>query len=213
MTLETGEFGGSFSRSFRRHWRLILGEGIFLLVLGALAILLPLIAGLVVAIALGWLLFLAGLLGLVTSVTMRRTPGFWWSLVSSIIAMAAGAMLFIFPIGGIVSLTLLLAMFLFADGVVTILLALSHREWASRNWGWLLLNGILDLFLSGRDLCTFARCGGLGGGNHHRNRPHFWRYLANGNGAGGPQVHGLGRLGTLPALDRYQRHAARISTY
>ena len=148
MTLEIGEFGGSLSRSFRRHWRLILGEGIVLLVLGALAILLPLVAGLVVAIVLGWLLFLAGLLGLVTSVTMRQTPGFWWSLVSSIIAMAAGAMLFIFPIGGIVSRTLLLAMFLFADGVVTILLALSHREWSSRNWGWLLLNGILDLFLA-----------------------------------------------------------------
>jgi uncharacterized membrane protein HdeD (DUF308 family) len=148
MTLEIGEFGGSLSRSFRQHWRLILGEGIVLLVLGALAILLPLVAGLVVAIALGWLLFLAGLLGLVTSVTMRQTPGFWWSLISSIIAMAAGGMLFIFPIGGIVSLTLLLAMFLFADGVVTILLALSHREWSSRNWGWLLLNGILDLFLA-----------------------------------------------------------------
>jgi uncharacterized membrane protein HdeD (DUF308 family) len=148
MTLETGEFGGSLSRSFRRHWRLILAEGIFLLVLGALAILLPLVAGLVVALVLGWLLFLAGLLGLITSVAMRQTPGFWWSLVSSIIAMAAGAMLFLFPIGGIVSLTLLLAIFLFADGVVTILLALSHREWASRNWGWLLLNGILDLFLA-----------------------------------------------------------------
>jgi uncharacterized membrane protein HdeD (DUF308 family) len=125
-----------------------LGEGIFLVVLGALAISLPLVAGLVVAIMLGWLLFLAGLLGLMTSVAMRRMPGFWWSLVSSIIAMAAGATLFIFPIGGIVSLTLLLAMFLFADGVVTILLALSHREGASHNWGWLLLNGILDLFLA-----------------------------------------------------------------
>ena len=191
MTLEIGEFSGSLSRSFRQHWRLILGEGIVLLVLGALAILLPLVAGLVVAIALGWLLFLAGLLGLVTSVTMRQTPGFWWSLVSSIIAMAAGGMLFIFPIGGIVSLTLLLAMFLFADGVVTILLALSHREWSSRNWGWLLLNGILDLFLGGRDLCSFARCGGLGGGNHHRNRPHFRRYLTHGNGAGGPQSRSL----------------------
>jgi uncharacterized membrane protein HdeD (DUF308 family) len=148
MTLETGEFGGSLSRSFRQHWRLILGEGIFLLVLGALAILLPLVAGLVVAIVLGWLLFLAGLLGLGTSVAMRRSPGFWWSLVSSIIAMAAGSMLFIFPMGGMVSLTLLLAIFLFADGLVTILLALSHRGWASRNWGWLLLNGILDLFLA-----------------------------------------------------------------
>lgn len=148
MTLETEEFAGSLSRSFRRHWRLALAEGIVLIVLGVLAILLPLIAGLVVAIALGWLLFLAGVLGLVTSVAMRRAPGFWWSLISSLVALAAGVMLFLFPLGGMISLTLLLAIFLFADGVVTVMLALSHREWESRNWGWLMLNGILDLFLA-----------------------------------------------------------------
>lgn len=148
MTLDTGDFGGSLSRSFRRHSRLALAEGILLVVLGALAIVLPLIAGLVVAIALGWMLFLAGLLGLVSSMVMRQTPGFWWSLSSSLLALAAGAMLFFFPIGGMISLTALLAVFLFADGIVTVMLALTHREWESRKWGWLLLNGVLDLFLA-----------------------------------------------------------------
>jgi uncharacterized membrane protein HdeD (DUF308 family) len=28
------------------------------------------------------------------------------------------------------------------------MLALSHREWESRSWGWLLLNGVLDLGLA-----------------------------------------------------------------
>lgn len=147
MTLNSEDFG-ALSRSFRGHWRLALAEGIVLLVLGALAIVLPLFAGLLIAITLGWLLFLAGILGLVSSVAMRRTPGFWWSLLSSLIALAAGGMLFLFPLGGMISLTLLLAIFLFADGVVTVMLALSHRDWESRKWGWLLFNGILDLFLA-----------------------------------------------------------------
>jgi uncharacterized membrane protein HdeD (DUF308 family) len=80
---------------------------------------------------------------------MRGTPGFWWSLLSSLIALGAGAALFFFPLGGMISLTLLLAIFLFADGMITVMLALSHRAWESSNWGWLLLNGILDLFLAG----------------------------------------------------------------
>ena len=154
---------------FRQHWRLNIGRRHRSAGAGSAGDLAAAGGGLGGGNRVGMVAIFAGLLGLVTSVAMRQTPGFWWSLVSSIIAMAAGGMLFIFPIGGIVSLTLLLAMFLFADGVVTILLALSHREWASRNWGWLLLNGILDLFSCGRDLCSFTRCGGLGGGNHHRN--------------------------------------------
>lgn len=146
--IEAGDYSGSLSRTFRRYSRLTLVEGVLLVVLGALAIVLPLIAGLVVAITLGWMLFLAGFLGLVTSFAMRQTPGFWWSLLSSLLALAAGVMLFAFPIGGMVSLTVLLTAFLFADGLVTVMLALTHREWQSRNWGWLLLNGVLDIFLA-----------------------------------------------------------------
>jgi uncharacterized membrane protein HdeD (DUF308 family) len=148
MTTDNKAFSVSPSRAFRQHWRLVLAEGIVLVLLGAAAILLPLIAGLVVALALGWLLFLAGLLGLVSSMITRHTPGFWWSLLSSAVALIAGALLFIFPISGMISLTLLLAIFLFADGIVTVMLALSHREWESRSWGWLLLNGVLDLGLA-----------------------------------------------------------------
>ncbi len=148
MATDSEAFSVSPSRAFRRHWRLVLAEGIALVLLGAAAILLPLVAGLVVALTLGWLLFLAGLLGLVSSIVTRHTPGFWWSLLSSIVALITGALLFVFPIGGMISLTLLLAAFLFADGVVTVMLALSHREWETHSWGWLLLNGVLDLGLA-----------------------------------------------------------------
>ena len=131
----------------RRHHRLMLAEGILLLVLGALAILLPLAAGLAVTLVLGWMLFLAGVLGVWTSISMRQVPGFVWSLISSLIAIFAGAMLALYPLGGIVSLTLVLGVFLFADGVATILLGFATRDWGSHNWVWMLLNGVLDLVL------------------------------------------------------------------
>ena len=51
------------------------------------------------------------------------------------------------PPGGFVSLTLVLGVFLFADGVATILLGFATRDWGSHNWVWMLLNGVLDLVL------------------------------------------------------------------
>lgn len=132
----------------RRHRRLMLVEGALLLLLGALAIALPLAAGLAVTLVLGWMLFLAGVLGLWTSIAMRQVPGFVWSLISSLIAILTGAMLALYPLGGVVSLTLVLAAFLFADGVATLLLGFATRDWGSRNWFWMLLNGVLDLVLA-----------------------------------------------------------------
>ncbi len=89
------------------HWRLILTEGLLLLLAGVAAILLPPAAGLVATIVLGWLLVFAGLLGLFTSWMMRRAPGFWWSLLSAVIALGVGASLLFWPLSGLISLTLL----------------------------------------------------------------------------------------------------------
>ncbi len=131
------------------HWRLILAEGLLLLLAGLAAILLPSAAGLVATIVLGWLLIFTGLLGLFTSWVMRRAPGFWWSLLSAVIALAVGASLLFWPLSGLISLTLLLSVFLFADGITTILMALDQRAWRAQSWGWMLANGLLDLLLAG----------------------------------------------------------------
>lgn len=145
--VSNGNDGAPASPVPTRHWQLMLAEGALLLVLGVLAILLPLFAGLVVALLLGWLLFAAGVFGLATSLAARHASGFWWSLLSSLIALLAGALLVLFPVSGLLSLTLVLGAFLFADGVVTIMLSLSHRV-GNGNWGWMLLNGILDIVLA-----------------------------------------------------------------
>src|SRR6476619_1181481 len=72
--------------ALREHWVLFLVEGVVLLVLGATAIVLPPIATLAVTILLGWLFLVSGIVGLVTSFWMRHAPGFWWSLLSAVLA-------------------------------------------------------------------------------------------------------------------------------
>jgi uncharacterized membrane protein HdeD (DUF308 family) len=131
-----------------RHWQLFFVEGVVLVVLGIAALALPPLATIAVAVLFGWVLLLSGVFGLVTTIIGRHAPGFWWSLLSSIVAIVAGVLLFGWPAGGALSLTLILTGFLTADGIVTIMLALDYRSASHGRWVGLLFNGVIDLVLA-----------------------------------------------------------------
>lgn len=135
--------------SLHGHWKLFLFEGIVLVILGVAAIVLPPIATLAVEIIIGWLLLVSGIVGLVTTFSMRGAPGFWWSLFSALIGLAAGVVLLRWPLSGIFSLTVVLTAFLTLEGVASIMLALTHSRGFSGRWGMLLLSGVVDLVLAG----------------------------------------------------------------
>jgi uncharacterized membrane protein HdeD (DUF308 family) len=131
----------------RRHWVLFLSEGLGLVILGLLAILLPAVASLAATIFFGWILLLSGGIGLIATIRARRGPGFWWSLLSAITAILAGALLLGLPVLGALSLTAVLTAFLLVEGVASILYALEHRAGLSGRWTWMLASGIVDLVL------------------------------------------------------------------
>jgi uncharacterized membrane protein HdeD (DUF308 family) len=135
--------------AIHKHWVLFLVEGIVLLILGAAAIILPVIATLAFTLLIGWLFLISGAVGLVTTFWMRNAPGFWWSLISAVIGIAAGIVLILWPITGTVSLTLVLIAFFIVEGIVTLMYALEHRAQLSGRWGWMLASGIVDLILAG----------------------------------------------------------------
>jgi uncharacterized membrane protein HdeD (DUF308 family) len=135
--------------SLHEHWRFYLIEGIVLICLGAAAVIVPPIATLAVTILVGWLFLISGLVGLFMTFKMRGVPGFWWSLISAILAIVVGALLIGRPVGGAFSLTFLLITFFFIEGVVSIMFALDHRRELSGAWGWMLASGIVDLVLGG----------------------------------------------------------------
>ena len=142
------ELQRALTQSIREHWGLFLTEGIVLVVLGILAIIIPPIATIAVTIFLGWLFLISGIVGLVTTFWARHAPGFWWSLLSAVLAIAAGIVLLGWPIPGAVSLTLLLIAFFIIEGVLSILYAFEHKKELSGRWGWMLISGIIDLILA-----------------------------------------------------------------
>ncbi len=145
---DTERLERAFTNALRENWHLLLIEGIVLVLLGAAAILVPQMATLAVTILISWLFLISGIVGLITTFMMRQAPGFWWSLFSAILAIAAGVVLIASPVGGALSLTWLLIFFFILEGIATIMYALDHKRELSGRWGLLLVSGIVDLILA-----------------------------------------------------------------
>ena len=145
---DLGSAQRAVAETMREHWVLFLVEGIVLVVLGLLAIVIPPLATLAVTILVGWLFLISGVLGLVTTFWAKGAPGFWWSLISAIIAIIAGVILLASPVSGSVSLTLVLIVFFIIEGVASIMYGVDHRKEASSRAGWIIVSGVIDLILA-----------------------------------------------------------------
>jgi uncharacterized membrane protein HdeD (DUF308 family) len=135
--------------SLRAHWKFFLIEGIALLVLGAVAVGVPPVATVAVELFIGWLILLSGVLGLVMTFQTRGSPGFGWSLLSALLGIVVGIVLVMWPLSGVLSLTVMLTAFLTLEGVASIMYALAHRRESSSRWELMLVSGIVDLILAG----------------------------------------------------------------
>src|SRR5262245_37581792 len=131
MSMDSGDANQlqrALAQSVREHWVLFLVEGIILVLPGLLAFIIPPLATIAVPIFLGWLFLISGIVGLVTTFWARHAPGFWWSLLSAVLAIAAGIVLLGWPVRGAVSVTLVLVLFFIIVGVVVIMYAFEHKK-------------------------------------------------------------------------------------
>jgi uncharacterized membrane protein HdeD (DUF308 family) len=139
---------GGFTKSVRDHWGLILVEGIILTLLGLLAVAGPPIARLTMTVFIGWLLLVSGVVGLASTSWARHAPGFWWSLLSAVLATLVGIILTLWPTGGAVCLIYVLVSFFVIEGIATIMFAVEHRRHLSGRWKWMIASGVVDLILA-----------------------------------------------------------------
>ncbi len=138
----------ALGRSIGEHWKLYLAEGVVLVALGVLAVFAPFVAGVAATLFIGWLFLFAGVFGLYVSYKSRSAPGFWWAVLSSVVALLAGLMLLSNPLTGLFSLTFVLIAYFIVDGVLTIMLGLDHRRDLSDRWQWIVASGVIDLILA-----------------------------------------------------------------
>jgi hypothetical protein len=93
MSMNQAANAGTMQRALasavHEHWGLFLAEGIILVLLGIVAIVVPPIATIAFTLIVGWVFLFSGAAGLFTTFYIGRSPGFWWSLISALIAIVA----------------------------------------------------------------------------------------------------------------------------
>jgi uncharacterized membrane protein HdeD (DUF308 family) len=132
--------------TIRKYQRLYIIESVLFILLGLAALFMPFIFSLSLELLLGCLFLIAGTIqGVRTLKAGWSDPSFLPSLILSLVAFSLGFYLLRYPLYGIISLTFLLAVYFFVDGIVKVLIALLSRDVPF--WGLLLFGGILSIFI------------------------------------------------------------------
>ena len=128
------------------HWRLILFEGLFFILLGFCAFIIPQFFSVFIVIYLGWIVVIAGITQVCRVLFLPKVPGFGFWLSLGILQLVLGYLLIADPIAGVLTLTLMMALFFAVEGVIKIYLAATMRPLP--DWGYLLLSGVMAVILA-----------------------------------------------------------------
>lgn len=128
----------------RRNWGWFVALGVAEIILGMIAVGSSVAATLVSVIFFGWLLIVGGALSVGHAFWEKQWSGFFLDLVTGILYVVVGFMMVGNPEAAAISLTLLIALFLFIGGIFRIVAALTGHFQHS---AWVLLNGVITLAL------------------------------------------------------------------
>jgi uncharacterized membrane protein HdeD (DUF308 family) len=134
---------GETRRLIAEKWGWFLALGIVLILAGLAAIAFPLLGTIAVKIMLGWLFLIGGVVMIMHAFQAPGWQGFLWELLVGILYAVAGAYLAFFPLTGLLTLAILLAVMFIIEGVFEVIQAFRVRP--HEGWGFLLLSGIAAL--------------------------------------------------------------------
>jgi uncharacterized membrane protein HdeD (DUF308 family) len=126
-----------------RRWLTIAGA--LSLLAGVVAIVLPNVASVAIAIFIGWLLVFASALYVVDAFSTRDGKRIALRLLMAALTFAAGVYLLVAPLDGTFTLTVMLVIWFVAVGVARTVIGISDR--GAPGAGLLVLNGLLALAL------------------------------------------------------------------
>jgi len=124
---------------------LTIALGVLLIILGLVTIALPFLGTIAIAIILAWVFIIGGVIRLIYAIQSRKTGGFGLKILVSILYIILGILLLTNLLEGIVTLTLLLGIFIFVEGVFEVVVAFQLRP--RDGWGWTLFSGIVTVIL------------------------------------------------------------------
>jgi uncharacterized membrane protein HdeD (DUF308 family) len=125
-------------------WSIVLS--VVMMVSGVLAILIPPVAGLTVTLVFGWLLIFTGVLHLGFAWRGDRAAAVFGEVLLAVLYGAIGFYMLARPLAGLASLTLMIAAYLVAKGVLEEVIAFKLRPLPGS--GWMLFDGVLTIAIA-----------------------------------------------------------------
>jgi uncharacterized membrane protein HdeD (DUF308 family) len=119
---------------------------VLLILAGLFAILIPPISGLAVTLIFAWAMIISGITHFAFAFKTHTTGGVLWELLVGAIYLFTGVYLLLHPLDALIALTLILAFYLFFEGIVETILSFQLRPRHGANW--LLIDGIVTLILA-----------------------------------------------------------------
>ena len=141
------------TESYTMGWNVLLIAGALFMLFGLFAVIFPFITGISISLLFGALIIAGGIVHLVNAVRIPGWKATSWNILLGVVFVLGGVALVTQPIIGLVTLTLLLAGFFIAEGVVSIAMALRFR--GENGWTPMLVNGVFSLLLAGIILAGF----------------------------------------------------------
>lgn len=132
-----------------KHWYIPLFVGLFFVIVGVVAFAVPMgsLAALAILFALSFLI--GGLSEIIFSITNRQQLDNWgWSLAFGIITLIVGILLLINPALSMTTLAFYVGFLILFRSIAAISFSMDVKRYGSKNWGVLLILGILGAILS-----------------------------------------------------------------
>jgi uncharacterized membrane protein HdeD (DUF308 family) len=130
-------------REIARHWGWFLALGIVLALVGIAAIAFPFLSTIAAKIAIGWIFLVAGIVEVLHAFNVKRWAGFFWNLLIGLLYIVVGGWLALFPLTGILTLTIVIAALFLAEGVIELIMGFRMRP--HEGWGWVTFSGLVAI--------------------------------------------------------------------
>ena len=128
-----------------RRWGWLLTLGIVEIIAGGIAITVPVIGSLAAVSVFGAILLVTAILQIVHAFQVRAWPRSAWYGFGGLFYAIAGLLVIAYPLGGALTLAVLVGILFIADGTLRVAFGMSARPVVG--WGWLVAGGIGSLFV------------------------------------------------------------------
>jgi uncharacterized membrane protein HdeD (DUF308 family) len=127
----------------RKNWGWFLALGIVFIIGGVFAIAMPFVAGLVTTVIFAVVLVWIGIIQVFQAFSVKGWGGFALQLIIGLIMLLGGIAIWIDPIVGALTLTIVVAATFLAKGVFQVILGFRMRP--AGGWGWILFAGLVSI--------------------------------------------------------------------